>query len=103
MVAAAPGWYHISRADVPDWHRSYGQPGITLKGRRTYMATVLSKALKRALNIGGADYVLTITPEGFTLTPKGKRKGQSWTWSALLSGEAGLTASLNASMHQGDE
>ena len=67
------------------------------------MATVLSKALKRALNIGGADYVLTITPEGFTLTPKGKRKGQSWTWSALLSGEAGLTASLNASMHQGDE
>jgi hypothetical protein len=67
------------------------------------MATVLSKALKRALNIGGADYVLTITPEGFTLTPKGKRKGQSWTWGALLSGEAGLTASLNASVSQGDE
>ncbi|MBP2648370.1 MAG: hypothetical protein H6Q77_1994 [Gemmatimonadetes bacterium] len=65
------------------------------------MATVLSKALKRALNIGGADYVLTITPEGFTLTPKGKRKGQSWTWGALLSGETGLTAALNASVNEG--
>jgi len=67
------------------------------------MATVLSKALKRALNIGGADYVLTITPEGFTLTPKGKRKGQSWTWGALMSGEAGLTAALNASVNQGSD
>lgn len=64
------------------------------------MATLLSKALKRALPIGGADYVLTITPEGFTLTPKGKRKGQSWTWEAMLSGEAGLTAALNASVNR---
>ena len=39
------------------------------------MATLLSKALKRAINISGADYVLTITPEGSTLTPKGKPGG----------------------------
>jgi hypothetical protein len=64
------------------------------------MATLLSKALKRALSINGADYVLTITPDGFTLTPKGKRKGQSWTWGQMLSGEAGLTAALNASVNR---
>jgi hypothetical protein len=62
------------------------------------MATLLSKALKRAININGADYVLTITPEGLTLTLKGKRKGQSWTWGQLLSGEAGLTSALAASV-----
>ena len=63
------------------------------------MATLLSKALKRAISINGADYVLTITPEGLTLTPKGKRKGQSWTWTQVLSGEAGLTSALQASVH----
>ena len=62
------------------------------------MATLLSKALKRAISINGADYVLTITPEGFTLTPKGKRKGQSWTWTQVLSGEAGLTTALQGSV-----
>ena len=62
------------------------------------MATLLSKALKRAININGADYVLMITPEGLTLTPKGKRKGQSWTWGQLLSGEAGLASALAASV-----
>jgi hypothetical protein len=62
------------------------------------MATLLSKALKRAISINGADYVLTISPEGFTLTPKGKRKGQSWTWTQMLSGEAGLTSALQASV-----
>lgn len=67
------------------------------------MATLLSKPLKRALNIGGADYVLLITPEGFTLTPKGKRKGQSFSWGALLSGETGLAAALGASVNQGSQ
>ena len=62
------------------------------------MATLLSKALKRAISINGADYVLTISPEGFTLTPKGKRKGQSWTWTQMLCGEAGLTSALQASV-----
>lgn len=64
------------------------------------MATVLSKPLKRALNIGGADYVLTITPEGFTLTPKGKRKGQSLSWEAVLSGDAALASALQASVNR---
>ncbi len=63
------------------------------------MATVLSKPLKRALNIDGADYVLTITPEGFTLTPKGKRKGQSLSWAAVLSGDAALASALQASVN----
>jgi uncharacterized protein len=73
------------------------------------------RALSRALGLRTWDkpsspclssrfpYGTTITPEGFTLTPKGKRKGQSWTWGALLSGEAGLAASLNASVHPGGE
>jgi hypothetical protein len=65
------------------------------------MTTALMKPLKRAIQIGGADYVLTITPEGLTLTPKGKRKGQSHSWDSLLSGEASLSAALDASVRAG--
>lgn len=91
MLAGCNGWYDVQA----------GTTGAKFsKGRQQYMATLLSKPLKRALNIGGADYVLMITAEGFTLTPKGKRKGQSWSWGALLSGEAGLTAALNASVNR---
>jgi len=41
------------------------------------MTTQLEGPLRRALAIGGDPYVLTITPEGLTLVPKGRRKGYS--------------------------
>jgi hypothetical protein len=62
------------------------------------MATKLDKPLKREIQIAGKPYMLTITPEGFRLVPKGKRKGQELTWDAIVSGEAALATALNASL-----
>ena len=62
--------------------------------------TPLQKTLKRALSIGGKDYVLTLSPEGLKLTPKGKRKGIDLKWTELVSGEAALATALRASVGQ---
>jgi hypothetical protein len=64
------------------------------------MATKLDKSLKREIEIEGKPYMLTISPEGLKLVPKGKRKGQEIAWSALVSGEAALAAALNASLQK---
>ena len=62
------------------------------------MATKLDKPLKREIQIEGRPYMLTVSPEGLKLVPKGRRKGQELAWSALVSGEAALAAALNASL-----
>jgi hypothetical protein len=62
------------------------------------MATKLDKPLKREIQIEGKPYMLTVGPEGLKLVPKGRRKGQELSWSALVSGEAALAAALNASL-----
>jgi hypothetical protein len=64
------------------------------------MATKLDKPLKREIQIAGKPYMLTITPEGFKLVPKGKRKGQELSWDAIVSGEAALATALNASLQR---
>lgn len=60
--------------------------------------TKLDAPLRRELAIGGKPYVLTITPEGFKLVPKGKRKGRELAWRDLVTGEAALAVALNASL-----
>ncbi len=62
------------------------------------MATKLDKPLRREVAIDGAPYMLTISPEGLKLVPKGKRKGLELGWKALVSGEAALAQALNASL-----
>jgi hypothetical protein len=64
------------------------------------MATKLDKPLKREIQVEGKPYMLTITPEGFKLVPKGKRKGQEIAWRDLVGGEAALAAALNASLRK---
>ena len=64
------------------------------------MATKLDKPLKREIQIAGKPYMLTITPEGLKLVPKGKRNGHELTWDALVSGEAALATALNASLQR---
>jgi hypothetical protein len=64
------------------------------------MATKLDKPLKLEIQVDGKPYMLTITPEGLKLVPKGRRKGQELTWSALVSGEAALATALNASLNR---
>ena len=64
------------------------------------MATKLDKPLKREIEVAGKPYMLTITPEGLKLVPKGRRKGQELAWSDLVSGEAALATALNASLRR---
>jgi hypothetical protein len=64
------------------------------------MATKLEKPLKREVQIGDQPYMLTLTPEGLKLVPKGKRNGLELAWSALISGEAALATALNASVQK---
>ncbi len=67
------------------------------------MATKLNKALKREIDIGGEAYMLTITPEGLKIVPKGKRKGHELTWKDLISGQAAFATALNASLEQSND
>jgi hypothetical protein len=62
------------------------------------MATKLDRPLKRELGVDGQAFMLTLTPEGLKLVPKGKRKGLELSWKSLVSGEAALATALNASL-----
>ena len=64
------------------------------------MATMLDKLLKRELTVGDDRYMLTISPEGMKLVPKGKRNGVEIAWKAIVSGDAALATALNASVQQ---
>jgi hypothetical protein len=64
------------------------------------MATKLEGELKRELEVEGAVYTLTLTPEGLRLVPKGKRKGVELAWTAILSGDAALATALQASLER---
>ena len=62
------------------------------------MATKLDKSLKREVDIDGKPYMLTLTPQGLKLVPKGKRNGLEIAWKDLVSGDAALATALNASL-----
>jgi hypothetical protein len=62
------------------------------------MTTKLEGELKHELFIGRRPYTLTISPVGFTLALKGKRKGLNIKWADLVTGEAALATALNASL-----
>jgi hypothetical protein len=62
------------------------------------MTTALTGELRRELPIGNERYVLTISPEGFKLTLKGRRKGYEVDWTSLVNGDAALATALNASL-----
>jgi hypothetical protein len=60
------------------------------------MTTKLTSAFKRELDLNGDKYTLTVSPEGFKLVQKGKRKGVELQWNSILNGEAALATALNA-------
>ncbi|MGF6494190.1 hypothetical protein ABIE56_002381 [Luteibacter sp. 621] len=60
--------------------------------------TPLDKPIKRELIVDKRSFTLTIDPDGLKLVEKGKRKGLDLAWKDLLSGDAGLTAALQASL-----
>ena len=60
--------------------------------------TELKSALNRELMIGKTAYRLTVTPQGFKLVLKGKRKGLEISWQDLVSGDAAMAVALRASL-----
>ena len=62
------------------------------------MTTKLEGDLKREVVIGQQAYTLTISPNGFVLALKGRRKGLEIAWSDLVSGDAAMATALNASL-----
>ena len=62
------------------------------------MTTQLAGDLKREVMIGGHAYIVSLSPTGFTLVMKGRRKGLELKWVDLVSGEAALATALNASL-----
>ena len=66
------------------------------------MTTKLTTPFKRELDLNGEKYTLTVSPEGFRLVPKGRRKGVELAWSAVVGGEAALATALNASLSAGE-
>ena len=63
------------------------------------MVTVLDKELKRQITVDGAEYTVTLDPEGLRLTGKGRRKPEmQLLWRDLLNGDAALAVALNASL-----
>ena len=48
------------------------------------MTTKLTSPFKRELDVKGEKYTLTVTPEGFKLVLKGKRKGVELNWAQIL-------------------
>jgi len=63
--------------------------------------TKLDKPIRREIQIGEQLYTLTIAPDGLKLVEKGRRKGIELAWTALVSGDAGLAAALQASVGNG--
>jgi hypothetical protein len=62
------------------------------------MTTRLDKPIKREITARGETLILTLGPEGVSITPKGRRKGKTFTWAELWSGEQELAAQLRASV-----
>jgi hypothetical protein len=62
--------------------------------------TRLDRILKRALAIGGVEYVLTLSPDSVKITQKGKRLGVTLKWADIISGESALAVALQASVGQ---
>ena len=65
------------------------------------MTTKLQAPFKREIDLDGEKYTVTLTPAGFKLVQKGKRKGIELTWKSILSGDAALAHALNASVAEG--
>jgi hypothetical protein len=61
------------------------------------MTTKLQQPFKRELELNGEKYTITVSPEGFKIVQKGKRKGIELTWTSIIGGDAALASALNAS------
>lgn len=62
------------------------------------MATKLDKTIKREIDVDGALYTVTISPDGVKVVEKGKRLGRELSWRSIISGDAALAEDLRISL-----
>lgn len=62
------------------------------------MTTKLQRPFKREIDVNGEKYTLSLDPDGLKLVAKGRRKGITLKWEALVGGDAALATALNASV-----
>ncbi|MDQ6831477.1 MAG: hypothetical protein M3081_21660 [Gemmatimonadota bacterium] len=62
------------------------------------MTTKLSGILKREIEMDGEPFVVAISEDGVTITPKGKRKGMQMSWRSIWTGDAELVHQLRVSV-----
>jgi hypothetical protein len=62
------------------------------------MATLLTKPIKRELEIEGVAYTITMSPEGVRIVQKGRRNGRDISWRDLIGGDAELRRDLDTSV-----
>ena len=62
------------------------------------MTTKLTAPIRREIEVAGQAYTVTLTPEGFKLAQKSRRKGYELKWESFVSGEEALATALNASL-----
>ena len=73
-------------------------PGRSFRDAQYIAMTPLDKTLKRALNIKGRAYVITLSPDALKITEKGHRIGLELKWAEIVSGETALAVALQASL-----
>ncbi|MDQ2889310.1 MAG: hypothetical protein M3R65_01985 [Gemmatimonadota bacterium] len=62
------------------------------------MTAKLDKPLKREVELDGSAYTVTVTAEGVSIAPKGRRSRRFLSWQTILSGDAELTRDLKISL-----
>ena len=70
----------------------------TRRPKENSRTTKLEKPLRREIEVDGKPYTVIIDAHGLKLVEKGRRKGDELLWKDIVSGDAALSAALNASL-----
>jgi hypothetical protein len=73
---------------------------MALAGRPTPVSAMADLTFTLSLNLRGKPYVLTVTPGGFRLVPRGRRQSVELPWTAFLDEDAALYSELYKSIHR---
>jgi hypothetical protein len=73
---------------------------MALARRSTPVSGMADLSFTLTLNLRGKPYVLTVTPNGFRLVPRGRRQSVELPWTAFLDEDAALYSELYKSIHR---
>ena len=95
LFGTAAAVHHGERRQIS---RAGRQAGSVACVSARLMITPLERPLRRLVTIDGKPYVVTISPEGIRVVPKGRRKAPLIPWQDIVSGAVTLDAQLVGSL-----